>query len=136
MKQRIMVIPFLFLSLYVYAQQDLDSAAIPPIVNIDSVHLYVNQTVTICDKIYGGIFLDKSKKRLTLLNMGGAYPKQKITVLIPDTCRFLFSKAPETNFKYTFFHCISSFNLFIWEQPRFHQYISIGRNCKLPVDLW
>ncbi len=100
MKQRIMVIPFLFLSLYVYAQQDLDSAAIPPIVNIDSVHLYVNQTVTICDKIYGGIFLDKSKKRLTLLNMGGAYPKQKITVLIPDTCRFLFSKAPETNFKY------------------------------------
>ncbi len=91
---------FLFFSLCIQAQEHSDSIGLPPVVSIDSVHLYVNQTVTICDKIYGGIFLDKSKKRLTLLNMGGAYPKQKITVLIPDTCRFLFSKAPETNFKY------------------------------------
>lgn len=95
-----MVVPFLFFSICLQAQNYSDSIALPPIVSIDSVHQYVNQTVTICDKIYGGIFLDKSKKKLTLLNMGGVYPKQKITVLIPDTCRFLFSKAPETNFKY------------------------------------
>lgn len=95
------LIAFYLLSIsFVNAQEVKDTTALLPAISIDSVEHYVNQTVTICDKIYGGIFLDKSKKRITLLNMGGAYPKQKLTVLIPDTCRFLFSKAPETYFKY------------------------------------
>lgn len=92
---------FLLLQIsFIQGQHVSDTVALPFVINIDSVEQFVNQRVTICDKIYGGIFLDKSKKRITLLNMGGAYPKQKLTVLIPDSCRFLFSKAPETYFKY------------------------------------
>lgn len=90
---------FLLQFIFLHGQQRSDTTALPLNISIDSAKLYANQTVTICEKIYGGIFLDKSKKRITLLNMGGAYPKQKLTVLIPDTCRFLFSQVPETYFK-------------------------------------
>jgi hypothetical protein len=90
---------FIFLSYLSVSAQDTDSV---PTISIDSISIYENQVVSICDKIYGGIYLDKSKKRITLLNMGGAYPNQKLTVLIPDSCRFLFSKAPENYFKYKY----------------------------------
>ncbi|GMV77229.1 MAG: hypothetical protein AMXMBFR79_03640 [Chitinophagaceae bacterium] len=53
----------------------------------------IGDTVTVCGKIYGGKFFDKNK--LTLLNMGAAYPKSPLTIVIYGENRDKFKNAPE-----------------------------------------
>jgi S1/P1 Nuclease len=48
---------------------------------------------TICDKIYDGKFLESSQ--ITFLNLGGAYPNQKISIVIKGADRDKFKEAPE-----------------------------------------
>ncbi|TDW96309.1 S1/P1 nuclease [Dinghuibacter silviterrae] len=47
-----------------------------------------------CDKVYGGRYFDNSG--MTLLNLGGEYPNQKMTVVIRGEDRSKFKDAPET----------------------------------------
>lgn len=60
--------------------------------NIDS---NIGKQVTICDKITGARYLENSASRLTLLNMGGTYPNQKLTVIILGSDRLNFPQQPE-----------------------------------------
>jgi len=50
--------------------------------------------VTICDKVFGGKYFSNSG--MTLLNLGGNYPDQKMTIVIKGDDRAKFKDAPET----------------------------------------
>lgn len=58
---------------------------------------YLNNTVEICDQVYGGKFL--SNAGITLVDMGGAHPHEYLTLLIKGDDRKKFKDAPETALK-------------------------------------
>ena len=49
-------------------------------VNIEDVNKHVGDSVTICSKVFGTKFFDKSG--MTFLNLGAAYPASPLTVVI------------------------------------------------------
>ncbi|MCX2430502.1 MULTISPECIES: hypothetical protein [unclassified Pedobacter] len=51
---------------------------------------YIGKTVTICDSVYTTKTLDK----LTLINLGGAFPKEFITVVINKADESKFTSEP------------------------------------------
>ena len=51
---------------------------------------------SVCDKMFGGKFLESSQ--ITLLNLGGNYPNQKITIVIKGADRNKFKTPRETLF--------------------------------------
>ncbi|WP_443938995.1 hypothetical protein [Pedobacter sp. MW01-1-1] len=53
---------------------------------------YVGKTVTICDSVYSTKALDK----LTILNLGGAYPKELLNVVINKEDIAKFTSAPSS----------------------------------------
>jgi DNA/RNA endonuclease YhcR with UshA esterase domain len=55
---------------------------------------YVGKNVTICDSVYSAKALDK----LTLINLGGAYPKELITVVINKEDQSKFPSEPSSMF--------------------------------------
>jgi len=55
---------------------------------------YVGKTVTICDSVYSVKALDK----LSLINLGGAYPKELITVVINKEDQEKFPSEPSAMF--------------------------------------
>lgn len=55
---------------------------------------YIGKVVTICDSVYSTKALDK----LTLINLGGAYPKELITVVINKVDLAKFTSEPESMF--------------------------------------
>ena len=73
MKKVVAAISILLLSAVVHAQQEI---------KIDELAKHVGDSVTVCTKIYGGIFLDRTKDTPTLLNAGGKYPDAPLTVVI------------------------------------------------------
>lgn len=68
-------------------------------VAIDSIGNYVGDSVKVCTKIYGGIYLDQRKGTPTLLNAGAAYPNAPLTLFIPADARKTFKEAPEVFYK-------------------------------------
>ena len=68
-------------------------------VSIDSLNKYAGDSVKVCTKIYGGIYLNRSKGTPTLLNAGGAYPNAPLTIVIWAEARKLFKEAPESFYK-------------------------------------
>jgi protein TonB len=60
---------------------------------------HVGETVTVTGTIINGRYLDNSKSKLTLLNMGAAFPNQLLTVVIQDENRSKFSYKPEEELK-------------------------------------
>jgi hypothetical protein len=68
-------------------------------ISIDSLSLHVGDSVTVCTKIYGGIYLDRSNGTPTLLNAGGAYPNAPLTILIREDARKKFTNPPEVFYK-------------------------------------
>ena len=87
------IIPFILcicLAIHAGAQQTI---------TMDELDKHVNDSVTVCTKIFGGIFLDHSKNTPTLLNAGGAYPNNPLTVLIWADTRAQFKEAPELFYK-------------------------------------
>ncbi len=76
MKQSWLITAALLLSVVVQAQQE---------VKIEDLNKHVGDSVTICTKIYGGIYLDRSKGTPTFLNAGANYPNSPLTIVIwPD----------------------------------------------------
>ncbi len=59
----------------------------------------MGKTVTVCGKIFGGKYFEYSKNKLTLLNMGAAYPDAPLTIVIDGDSRKNFAKAPEEFYK-------------------------------------
>ena len=83
----------IFVSLIAFAS--VNAFAQTPIAVKDAAK-HVNEKVTICDKIFGGKFLDEA--RITFLNMGADYPNSPLTLVIKGDDRKKF-KTPEEAFK-------------------------------------
>ena len=64
---------------------------ISPAEAMENVGLYVK----VCEKVVDGVFLENSTNRVTLLNIGGAYPNQTLTVVISLDSRKNFTEKPE-----------------------------------------
>lgn len=62
------------------------------IVSIDSVSVYIDQTVKVCDKV-ADAFRPAGESSITYLNFGGRYPDHTFTVVIfaKDLVNFPFS---------------------------------------------
>ena len=56
---------------------------------------HVGKTVSICDVVTSSKYLNNSVSKVTLLNMGGAYPNQAFTIVIDGEARKNFSYNPE-----------------------------------------
>lgn len=56
---------------------------------------HIGQQVTVCGKVFGGKYLDKSNGTPTLLNIGAAYPNSPFTVVIFGDNRAQFPYKPE-----------------------------------------
>ena len=77
----------LLLSLYISAQNKI---------HIEDASKHVGEVVTVCDKIYDARFIKESKTATTYLELGGNFPKNKLTVLINFNDRKNFTAKPET----------------------------------------
>ena len=55
---------------------------------------YIGKSVTICDSVYSTKALDK----LSLINLGGTYPKELLTIVINKEDQAKFPSAPSTMF--------------------------------------
>lgn len=63
--------------------------------NVVSKH--IGEYVTVCDKVYSTRLMEGSN--MTLLNLGGNYPNQTLTVMIPGADRSKFKEQPDTYYK-------------------------------------
>jgi hypothetical protein len=55
----------------------------------------IGKTVTVCDKVFGGRYLESANGTPTLINMGAAYPNNPFTFVIMGDDRKKFSYKPE-----------------------------------------
>jgi hypothetical protein len=60
---------------------------------------HVGQTVTVCGKVFGGKYLERSSGSPTLINVGADYPDNPFTVVIYGSDRGSFSYTPEEYLK-------------------------------------
>lgn len=66
---------------------------------VEEASKHIGQTVTICDKIAGGKFLENAKTRPTLLTMGGGVAaNSRLTIVINPEDRKNFPGHPEETF--------------------------------------
>ena len=68
-------------------------------IKLEDVGRHIGDSVKVCAKIYGGIFLDRSKDTPTFLNVGGAYPNNTLTLVIWADLRKEFEQKPEEFYK-------------------------------------
>ncbi len=82
----------LFLSLMIICASAISVSAqqITP----DEAAKHIGETVTVCGKIYGGKYFEAGNK-MTLLNMGAAFPKSPLTIVINADDRKNFKNPPE-----------------------------------------
>ena len=62
-------------------------------INASEASKHVGESVSICDKVYSTKLIENSQ--MTLLNLGGYYPNQLLTIMIPGTDRNKFKEHPE-----------------------------------------
>lgn len=55
---------------------------------------YVGKKVTVCDSVYGA----KALEKLTLINIGGAYPKELLTIVVNKEDVAKFPSEPASKF--------------------------------------
>lgn len=90
MKRFIILVVALYITGKAGAQQTIPMTAL---------NAHVGDSVTVCTKIYGGIYLERSKGTPTLLNAGDNYPNNPLTVLIWPDVRQQFKDSPEVFYK-------------------------------------
>jgi micrococcal nuclease len=61
----------------------------------DEAAKHIGDSVTVCGKIFGGKYFDRGENKITLLNMGAAYPQSPLTIVIDADSRKNFSNKPE-----------------------------------------
>jgi hypothetical protein len=59
---------------------------------------HINETIMVCDKVFGTRFLENSGGQPTFLNLGSAYPNSPFTIVIFGSDRTNFKDAPEKLF--------------------------------------
>jgi DNA/RNA endonuclease YhcR with UshA esterase domain len=69
MKHLTILSAFIFISSFVYAGTEIP---------VDSAQHYIGKTITICSKVYGVKAFDK----VTLINVGAAFPNSPLTITI------------------------------------------------------
>jgi hypothetical protein len=65
---------------------------------IDEAAKHIGETITVCDKVYGGKFIEGSKTKPTVLNLGGSYPNHKLTILVNSELRKALGGKPEETY--------------------------------------
>jgi hypothetical protein len=68
-------------------------------IQLEDISKHVGDSVKVCGKIYGGIFLERVKDTPTFLNVGGTYPNNPLTVVIWADVRKTFEEKPEEFYK-------------------------------------
>ena len=68
-------------------------------IKMEDLSKHIGDSVTVCTKIYGGIFLDRSKGTPTFWNAGSNYPNSPLTIVIWADARKTFKQAPEVFYK-------------------------------------
>lgn len=63
-------------------------------ISIDSISNHKDELVTVCGKVYGTKFLDKSQ--ITFIDLGAVYPDAPLTIVILGKDRANFKENPET----------------------------------------
>lgn len=66
------------------------------VISAKDAKAHIGETVTITDKVYGGKLLSSN---MTLFDIGGRYPNELLTVMIPPADRSKFSGQPEVDWK-------------------------------------
>ena len=61
----------------------------------DEAAKHIGDSVTVCGKIFGGRYFDRGDNKITLLNMGAAYPQSPLTIVIEADSRKNFTNKPE-----------------------------------------
>jgi micrococcal nuclease len=56
---------------------------------------HLKEKATVCDKVFGGRWLENANEQPTLINMGAAYPGSPFTFVILGDNRLKFSYKPE-----------------------------------------
>jgi hypothetical protein len=90
MKKGLAATAILLLSVAVHGQQEI---------KLEDLGKHIGDSVTVCTKIYGGVFLDRSTDAPTLLNAGDKYPNAPLTVVIWPDARAKFKEKPEVFYK-------------------------------------
>ena len=67
-------------------------------IKLEQIGKHIGDSVKVCTKIYGGIFLERSKGTPTFLNAGGSYPNNPLTLVIWSDVRKEFADKPEEFF--------------------------------------
>ncbi len=86
--KKVLVLVLLICSQKLFSQTKIPSS---------EVKNHVNDSVTVCDKVYGAKYLDRLS--LTLLDLGGEFPYHLLTVAIKGADRDKFKLKPELAFK-------------------------------------
>ena len=86
MKQLLVSLSFVFISMYATAQQKI---------SIEKASEHVGDSVIVCAKVYGGKFFSNRQPTITLLNVGAAYPNSLLTIVIKEENRAAFINKPE-----------------------------------------
>jgi hypothetical protein len=68
-------------------------------IKLEDINKHVGDSVKVCAKIYGGIYLEQSKGTPTFLNAGGSYPNNPLTLVIWADTRKQFENKPEEFYK-------------------------------------
>ncbi|MES2003128.1 MAG: hypothetical protein V4450_01305 [Bacteroidota bacterium] len=64
-------------------------------IKLEEVKLHIGDSVKVCGKVFGGRFLETANGKPTLVNIGGAFPNELLTVVIFGTDRAQFKDKPE-----------------------------------------
>jgi micrococcal nuclease len=68
-------------------------------ISLDSVKTHVGDSVRVCGKVFSTRFLESANGTPTLINLGGAFPNEKLTVVIFGENRNAFQVKPEEAWK-------------------------------------
>ena len=68
-------------------------------IKLEDVSKHVRDSVKVCGLVAGVRFLEQANNKPTLINIGGAYPNQLLTVVIWEDVRKKFEKTPEELFQ-------------------------------------
>ena len=81
---------FCLTSVPLFAQQQI---------KIEEAKNHEGDSVKICSKIYDTKYFESAKDPITLLDVGGKYPDNLLTIAIPGDARKLFKKPPEEYYR-------------------------------------
>ena len=71
------------------------AAAEPVALTPDQAKDNIGKTATVTGKVVSAVYLERSKSKLTLLNLDKPHPDEMFTIVIPKDAREKFTDAPE-----------------------------------------